>query len=311
MSLQVQYRPKSFKTFIGNEEVVESLKLVLDRENPPSAFLFTGGGGTGKTTIGRIVRRELGCHVSDFREINASDDTGVDGIRKVIESVKYAPLSGNRKVILYDEAHMLSKSAQEAMLKVLEEPPEYVTFIICTTNPEALKQTFKRRCHHYDLNSLKRTELSTLCKRVLKAEKVKYRQKIVSKICSLADGSAGQALKLLDQVIDFTDEEKAIEVLQSTGVEESELIIAIRTLLNDSIKARTKWVKISKVLKNIKTDGEGARRAVLAYLSKVLLNNGSTGVALMMEHFENNFYDSGKSGLILAFYKACFDLEDE
>ncbi len=310
MSLQVQYRPKTFKTFVGNEAVVSALQKILQRDNTPSAFLFTGLGGSGKTTIGRIIRRELKCHLSDYKEINASADRGIDGIRKIIESMKFAPLSGSTKVILLDEAHMLLKPSQEALLKALEEPPEYVTFIVCTTNPEALKQTFKRRCHHFELEALKKADLMKLIRRVLKLEKIKFRSVVVNHIIELADGSAGQALKLLDQVIDFTDDAKAIEVLKSAGTTDTEVIQICRVLVNTNLNSKTRWIKLSKLLKEFKTDGESSRRAILGYLSAVLLNNGDMGVAMMMLHFEKNFFDSGKAGLVNACYQATFDLED-
>ena len=311
MSLQIKYRPKSFKTFIGNTEVVSSLKNVLKREQPPAAFLFTGNPGTGKTTLGRIVAKELGCSKSDFREFNSSDDRSIDGVRKVIEEVKFSPLSGTKKVYLYDEIHSVLAASQNAMLKLLEEPPEYAHFILCTTNPEKLLPALKRRCHHYNLDPLTSSDSHKLLKRVLKAERVSSTTKpILDKIVEIADGSAGQMLKLLDSVIDMTDEEKAISVLQSAGSGESEVIDMCRVLTNYNMPAKTKWARLKKMLKEYKGDGESARRPILGYLSAVLLNNGDIEVAFMMENFEKNFFDSGKAGLVLACYKAVFGAEE-
>lgn len=305
MSLQTQYRPKSFKTFVGNKDVIESLQAVLKRKQPPAAFLFTGMGGSGKTTLGRIVAKELGCKKSNFSEMNAADDRGIDGIRSIIASMKYTALDGGKKVILLDEAHMLTKPSQEALLKALEEPPEHIHFIVCTTNPEALKQTFKRRCHAYELDSLQNSDLQKLMKMVLKKEKRdSVSMTVRDKIVDLADGSAGQALKLLDQVIDMDDEGRAINTLKSAGTSESEVIDICRTLCHYNMNTRTKWAKIKKLLKNYKGDGESARRPILGYLNSIMLNNGGEEIFFMMEPFKKNFFDSGKAGLTMACYEA-------
>lgn len=310
MSLHTEYRSKSFKTFIGNTEVVESLQAVLNRKKPPSAFLFTGPGGTGKTTIGRIIKNVLKCSDADWKELNAADDRGIDGIRKLIEAMRYAPLSGNKKIFLLDEAHMLTKPSQEALLKALEEPPEYVHWILCTTNPEVLKPTLKRRCHSYELSPLKDSELQKLMKRVLKKEKREsVPMKVRDTIVELSDGSAGQALKLLDQVIDMDNEDRAISTLQSAGTGESEVIDICRTLVHYNMPAKTKWSKIKKLLKEYKGDGESARRPILGYLNSIMLNKGSDDIFFMMEPFKNNFFDSGKAGLTMACYEAIFGEE--
>lgn len=307
MSLQIQYRPASFKTFVGNEEVKTSLLPILKRENPPAAFLFTGPSGTGKTTLARIIKRALKCSNTDWKELNAADDRGIDSIRKLIESMRFMPLSGKRKIFLLDEAHMLTKPSQEALLKALEEPPAHVHWIICTTNPETLKTTFKRRCHMYELEPLRDAELNKLFDIILKKEKrtnvpVNVRERIIE----LADGSAGQALKLLDQVIDMDDADRAIKALQSTGTSEADVLEICRTLVNYNMPEKTKWAKIKKLLKAYKGDGESARRPILGYLNSIMLNNGSDNVFFMMQPFKNNFFDSGKAGLTMACYESIF-----
>ncbi len=312
MSLQTDYRPKSFKTFIGNQDVLDGLRSVLKRSNPPAAFLFVGPGGTGKTTLARIIKFALKCSDADWKEFNAADDRGIDAIRRIIESMKFAPLSGDKKVILLDEAHMLTKPAQEALLKALEEPPAYVHFCICTTNPEALKQTFKRRCHTYELESLKDADVQKLMRMILKKESVTtVAQEVKDKIVDLSEGSAGQALKLLDMIIDMKDQKRALNTLQSAGTSESEVISFCRILCNSNMNQNTKWIRLKSLLTNFKGDGESARRPILGYLSKVLLNNGDFEVAAMMIHFEKNFYDSGQAGLVLALYKCCFEMEND
>lgn len=301
------YRSKSLKTLVGNEEVKASLLQVLKRENPPSAFLFVGKPGTGKTTIGRIVKKALKCSDSDFKELNSSDDRGIDGIRKLIESMKFMPLSGKKKVILMDECAGLVKLAQNALLKALEEPPSHVHWILCTTNPEALLPALKRRCHTYELEPLKDADLHKLFRIILKKEKREsVSMEVRERILELADGSAGQALKLLDQVIDMDDKDAAIRTLQSAGTGESEVIEICRTLVNYNMPQKTKWAKIKTLLKNFKGDGESARRPILGYLNSIMLNNGGDDIFFQMQPFKNNFYDSGKAGLTMALYEAIF-----
>lgn len=313
MSLHIDYRPRSLKEVIGNESIKESLSSVLERDKPPSTFMFTGPGGTGKTTLARIVAEELGCSKADILEINASSETGIDAIRKIAENLRFSPLHGDKKAVIMDEAHMLSKNSQEALLKTLEEPPSYVHIMICTTNPESLKPTFKRRCHQYELSLLKPNEISSLIKRTLVAEKVdikKFPRSVVELIIDLADGSAGQAMKLLDMVIDMDGTERMIETINSVGVSSAspEVIDICRLLLSDDMSNKTRWMRLQPVLKDLKGDGESARRAILGYMDKVILGkdfDDAAYIASIMSNFTENYFSSGKSGLILSCYLCC------
>lgn len=312
MSLQILYRPKSFKTFAGNDESKKSLQDILKRENPPSAFLIVGPSGCGKTTLGRIIAKALGCKKDDYKEMNAANDRTLPAIRKLIDDMQYTPMSGKKKVILFDEIHGLLGPTQEALLKALEEPPSHVHFILCTTNPEALKDTLKRRCHIYEVQPLNSNQMMKHLKLILKKEKIKnFKIGILEKIIELSNGSPGIALKYLDMVIDMTDEKEAINLLKTSGTSENDVIEICRALTDFRVNDKTRWSKVKKLLKNFKGDAESARRPILGYLNSCLLGN-SDGInfALVMEEFKENFYDSGKAGLSLACFKGCF-ISDE
>ena len=312
MPLHTSYRPKKLKSIIGNDAIKDSLKGLLKRKEIPPAFLFSGPSGCGKTTFARVLKNELKVSDTDFIELNAADDRGIEAVRALREGMKLAPLIGDKKVILLDEAHMITATAQEALLKLLEEPPSHVHIVLCTTNPEKLKTTLKRRCHHYAVTPLKKAEIEALLKKVLKKEKIdpdKFPKKILEKIDDLADGSAGQALKLLDQVIDMTDEKAALHTLQSAGMSMAEVIDLCRVIANFTMNEQTKWGRIHKFLIDFTGDAESARFAILAYLSKVLLDRPNEAVAETMNCFTESFFYTGKAGLTLACYYAVFGVK--
>jgi len=211
--------------------------------------------------------------------------------------------------------HQLLAATQEALLKALEEPPEHVHFVMCTTNPEALKTTFKRRCHIYELSPLTSSQLMIHLKKILSAEKVEgYPTTILDKIIELSDGSAGIALKYLDMVIDMkNDIDRAMETLKSSGTSETEIIDICRTLMNFQISNLSRWTRVKHLLSNFKGDAESARRPILGYFEKCLLGKSSNEIEiiLMADEFKDNFYDNGKYGLTAACFKACYSPEEK
>ena len=311
MPLHTSYRPKKLKRIVGNKDIKESLYGILKRKEIPPAFLFSGESGCGKTTFARALAYELKVHKSELIELNAADDRGINKIRELKEAIKYGPMVGKKKFILLDEGHRITPDAQEALLKMLEEPPPYIHFAICTTEPEKLKATFKRRCMHYNVTPLTSDEMFELLGRVLNKELgngEEFPQSILDKIEELADGSAGQALKLLDQVIDMADENKAIKILQSAKTTALEVIDVCRILISDKGE-KVKWAKIRPFLTGFDGNVDDARMHILGYLGKVLVDNPSPITARMMDWFTNPMTYAGKNGLRLALYYAIFGAE--
>jgi DNA polymerase-3 subunit gamma/tau len=227
MSYQVlarKWRPRRFSELVGQEHVVRALSNALDSDRMHHAFLFTGTRGVGKTTIARIFAKSLNCErgqssnpcgecssckdidagrFMDVIEIDAASNTGVDDVREVIENAQYSPSRGRFKVYLIDEVHMLSKSAFNALLKTLEEPPEHVKFLLATTDPQKLPVTVLSRCLKFNLKRLLPDQISGQMQRILDAEKISYDVDALEELSRGADGSLRDGLSLLDQAIAY------------------------------------------------------------------------------------------------------------
>ncbi|MGE5626040.1 MAG: DNA polymerase III subunit gamma/tau [Bacillota bacterium] len=227
MSYQVlarKWRPRNFAEMVGQEHVLRALINALDHNRLHHAFLFTGTRGVGKTTIARILAKSLNCETGvtskpcgvcsacqeidagrfvDLIEVDAASRTGVDDTRELLDNVQYAPTRGRYKVYLIDEVHMLSKSAFNALLKTLEEPPPHVKFLLATTDPQKIPVTVLSRCLQFNLKRLPESLIGGRLTHILDAEKVKYEAPAVALLAHAADGSLRDALSLLDQAIAF------------------------------------------------------------------------------------------------------------
>ena len=217
-----KWRPKTFADLVGQEHVVKALRNALDEGRLHHAYLLTGTRGVGKTTIARILAKSLNCENAvhgepcgqcesctqidsgryvDLLEIDAASNTGIDNIREVLENAQYAPTVGKYKVYIIDEVHMLSKSAFNAMLKTLEEPPEHVKFILATTDPHKVPITVLSRCLQFVLRNMTTQQVAEHLAHVLDRENVPYQPQALQLLGRAAAGSMRDALSLLDQAI--------------------------------------------------------------------------------------------------------------
>ncbi|MGY3264240.1 DNA polymerase III subunit gamma/tau [Lysobacter sp. HA35] len=220
-----KWRPKRFAELVGQEHVVRALTNALDSGRVHHAFLFTGTRGVGKTTIARIFAKSLNCERGtsadpcgecnscrdidagrfiDLLEIDAASNTGVDDVREVIDNAQYMPSRGRVKVYLIDEVHMLSKSAFNALLKTLEEPPGHVKFLLATTDPQKLPVTVLSRCLQFNLKRLDEEQIRGQMRKILEAEDIAVEDGAVKQLARAADGSLRDGLSLLDQAIAYT-----------------------------------------------------------------------------------------------------------
>ncbi len=217
-----KWRPRSFTELVGQEHVVRALSNALEQQRLHHAYLFTGTRGVGKTTLARILAKALNCETGvtaapcgkcaacteidagrfvDLIELDAASNTQVDNMRELLENALYAPTSGRYKVYIIDEVHMLSRSAFNAMLKTLEEPPGHVKFILATTDPQKIPVTVLSRCLQFGLKQIPQQQIRDRLTEVLAAENVPADAASVALIARAAEGSLRDALSLLDQAI--------------------------------------------------------------------------------------------------------------
>ena len=303
MPYHIDYRPKNFDEVIGNKSTIKSLKSLLSESKPLHAYLLHGASGCGKTTIARIIANELECSPNDFLEINAGNNRGIDTARDIIKNVQYPPLSGKTKVILLDEAHQLTRDFSNALLKVLEDTPEHVYFIFCTTEPQKIITTIRNRCVMFEVNPLNEKQMNLLLLTVVNEEKARVSIDASNKIVEKAEGCPRQALILLEQVIHLKPKAqlKAIKVFKT---QEAEVIDLCRGLMQKQM-----WIKTCVTLRGLFAKGEEPeriRQAVLGYLNSVLLNEpkGSARAYIVIEAFSEPFYN--KAMLTAACYACTF-----
>ena len=232
--LALKYRPQTFEDLIGQEVVAETITNSIKASKIPNAYLFTGIRGIGKTTIARIVSKALNClngienlckenfcenceaitnsnHI-DVLEMDAASKTGVDDVRDLIEFSRYGPSSSKYKIFIIDEVHMLSKQAFNALLKTLEEPPQYLKFIFATTEIKKIPITVVSRCQRFDLSRIKSAELFEFIKKIKDKENGKASDEALKLIVKISEGSVRDSLSLLDRALLSLDDNSELDL---------------------------------------------------------------------------------------------------
>lgn len=262
-ALYRKWRPRTFDSVVGQEDITNTLKNAIKRGTISHAFLFAGPRGTGKTSCAKIFAKALNCTnlqdgepcnqcanclaadkgaMADIMEIDAASNNGVDEIREIRDKVKYAPTQGKYKVYIIDEVHMLSMGAFNALLKTLEEPPEHVVFILATTELQKVPATIISRTQRYNFKRISQADLEKRMKYILDQEKIKYDDKAIAVIAQVADGGMRDALSILDQLLSY--EKDTVEynaALEITGFAAKEKIeqILLAILKQDASQALT------------------------------------------------------------------------
>jgi DNA polymerase III subunit gamma/tau len=266
-SLINKYRPQKLSEVIGHDEVKKSLQNVI-KKNLAHSFIFTGLGGTGKTSIARIVSRELGC--DSPVEIDAATNNSVENMRAIIEKLPYKSFGGKPKSIILDEVHRLSSAAWPSILKSVEEPPSHVYWFMCSTEPVKIPQTIKTRCQVYDLKPVDDDLIfEHLCK-ICELEKWSTPDEVLDLLALECQGSVRQALSYLATCYNCTTRNEAAELL-NTATESKEIIDLCRLLVSDK---NLTWKKVMSYVGPLKEqNSESIRISVVNYLSVVLLNS--------------------------------------
>jgi len=298
MSLYNKYRPKTFDDIIGNEDIVSYLKGVIDEEdNRPHVFLLHGPTGCGKTTMARIISKDLGCSSINTREINTADFRGIDSVREMIRSSRYQGIGGGNRVWIIDEIHKMTTDAQNAMLKLLEDTTQNSYYILCTTDPNKLLPTVRGRTISLQVKPLQDNQMMDLLRRVVKEEGKRVKRNVYEQIVQDSFGFPRNALQILEKILKV-DPEQQMKMAKESISEQSNSIQLCRALLSGS-----GWKRVSLLLKGIKDqDAESIRRHVLGYAQSILLNGTNDKAAHVLEEFIDPFYNSGFPGLVLACY---------
>ena len=238
--LALKYRPQTFDDLIGQDVVAETISNSIKANKVPNAYLFTGIRGIGKTTTARIVAKSLNCsngtdnlckdelcdncnaisnsnHI-DVLEMDAASKTGVDDVRDLIEFSRYGPTTAKYKIFIIDEVHMLSKQAFNALLKTLEEPPEYLKFIFATTEIKKIPITVVSRCQRFDLSRIKSLELFNFIKDIKNKENGNASDDALKLIVKISEGSVRDALSLLDRALLTLDKDKELDLVYAQKI---------------------------------------------------------------------------------------------
>lgn len=239
MSYQVlarKWRPKTFAEVVGQEHILTALANGLRENRLHHAYLFSGTRGVGKTSIARLFAKGLNCvqgvtaepcgqcehcraieegRFIDLIEIDAASRTKVEDTRELLDNVQYKPVQGRYKVYLIDEVHMLSRHSFNALLKTLEEPPEYVKFLLATTDPQKLPITILSRCMQFHLKALEQNQISRHLAHILNAEKIPYESTALDKLAKAAQGSIRDSLSLTDQAIALSNADITLDVVSN------------------------------------------------------------------------------------------------
>ncbi len=311
MGVYQNVRPTDFDGISGNTSTITSLRKVLQMspKDRPHAILFKGPSGCGKTTLARILTKQLNCQDIDILELNAANTRGIEAIREILKQVNLRPF-GEARAFILDESHQLTPAAQEALLKSLEDCPDFTYFIICTTEPEHLIKTIRNRCTEYEVNLLGSHDMTEVLARACKKASLTVEADLIEGIVHVSEGSARNALVFLEQVQGMSVDE-GLPLLIS-GTSEDPTIIELCSKLSMLPKLRkASWLPIIQMYSFLSDDPEKIRRSILGYMWRKLTECDeiveAEELTYLLRLFSTSVYYGGKAQLGAIVARACFD----
>ena len=275
-ALYRKYRPQTFADIVGQNHIVSVLKNAIDKNQISHAYLFYGSRGTGKTSIAKIFANEVNGNEIyqkenvDIIEIDAASNNGVDEVRDIKEAIKFLPTEGKYKVYIIDEVHMLTTAAFNALLKTLEEPPAHVIFILATTEIHKIPATILSRCQRFEFKNLSQEQLIDRLKYISEKESLVIEDAAIEKIATLAKGGLRDAISILDQVSNYSEEITLNHILEVTSsISEDDILEFYRNLLQGdvtkSLLTYNNFVSQAKDTKLLLNDLINVTRDVVVY----------------------------------------------
>ena len=306
--LALKYRPTNFNELIGQEVVAETITNSIKANKIPNAYLFTGIRGVGKTTTARIVAKSLNCKKGienlcendlcencesitnsshlDVLELNGADKTSINDIRDLIEFARYGPTSSKYKIFIIDEVHQISSSAFNALLKILEEPPNYLKFILATTEVKKVPVTILSRCQRFDLSRIKSSELFEFIKKIKNNEDGNISDEALKLIVKISEGSVRDALSLLDRALLTFDKKKELDLNEAQKIfgyfDKSQLI----NLFNLIVKGEEK--KVIEIYRKIYDQGVEPKVFITDFLELLYYFKNINSLTLESANFSLN-----------------------
>ena len=216
-SLAVKYRPQTLDEVCGQSSIIKILRRQIETKSYKHTYLFTGPSGTGKTTIGRILAKAINGSLAGLEELDAASNNGVENIRNIIKSAQERSISSLYKIYIIDECHALTNAAWQALLKCIEEPPEYTIFIFCTTDPQKIPSTIINRCQRYNLSKISTEQLVERLVYICKQEGYTNYEESVEYIAKISDGGARDAVATLEKVASLSIDISIENTLEALG----------------------------------------------------------------------------------------------
>lgn len=296
-NLYNKIRPSKFGEVVGNEAAVASLKaLYSSKGTRPHALLFSGPSGCGKTTLARILAKGLKC--GEYAEVNSAQQRGVDFVRQLQNDARRVPIGGTNAMWVLDEAHQLTKDAQNGLLKLLEDTPRHAYIVLATTEPAKLIEAIRTRVTEIRVQKLPVPAMKKFLLAIASQEKLSVDDEVIDAIVDYSDGSPRRALVFLEQAASAPKDKQLEAIVKSD--ETRPAFDLVRAL----VFSTPKWHSICEILEQIEGEPENIRRMVLACCTTMLLNQKNKArhraLAAVVEEFSTNFYDSGRAGLVLA-----------